>query len=231
MVEMMPPHLSNRRWCLIAVVLILEFRTARTLTSSFSSSRCPGGCCASAAEVDLSHAGPRLPSPLCPAMSTAAKAGIEIKDTGQYGFGAFAGNQIKEGDCPGDYEGDVLTARDVSARYNGDPHGVATLKDTMWFKARQDKKVSTTGEYLFAISSSLGAEPDIFIDAEDPWRSNWCRFINHAPEPECNLRCRSLAADMHGNPRIWFVALRDIEAGEELLYDYGDNYWGELYKD
>ena len=71
----------------------------------------------------------------------------------------------------------------------------------------------------------------LYVDAEDGTRSNWCRFINHAPEPECNLRCRSLAADMHGNPRIWFVALRDIEAGEELLYDYGDNYWGELYKD
>jgi SET domain-containing protein len=24
---------------------------------------------------------------------------------------------------------------------------------------------------------------------------------------------------------LWFVALRDIQAGEELSYDYGDEYW------
>ena len=36
---------------------------------------------------------------------------------------------------------------------------------------------------------------------------------------------------MYGNPRVWFVAIRDIEVGEELLYDYGDEYWGELYTD
>jgi hypothetical protein len=26
-------------------------------------------------------------------------------------------------------------------------------------------------------------------------------------------------------PRLWFVARRDIVSGEELLYDYGDDYW------
>jgi SET domain-containing protein len=26
-------------------------------------------------------------------------------------------------------------------------------------------------------------------------------------------------------PRLWFVAIRDIEQGEELSYDYGDSYW------
>jgi SET domain-containing protein len=26
-------------------------------------------------------------------------------------------------------------------------------------------------------------------------------------------------------PRLWFVAMRDIESGEELSYDYGDSYW------
>ena len=96
----------------------------------------------------------------------------------------------------------------------------------MWFKARQDKKVSTTGEYLFAISSSLGAEPDIFIDAEDPWRSNWCRFINHSSD--ANLRVKSLAYSGYTQgPRVWFVSTRPIEAGEELCFDYGEEYWFE----
>ena len=32
---------------------------------------------------------------------------------------------------------------------------------------------------------------------------------------------------MYGNPKVWFVAMRAIEPGEELLFDYGDNYWDE----
>jgi SET domain-containing protein len=26
-------------------------------------------------------------------------------------------------------------------------------------------------------------------------------------------------------PTFWFVALRDIQAGEEMSYDYGDQYY------
>ena len=32
---------------------------------------------------------------------------------------------------------------------------------------------------------------------------------------------------MTGQPRVWFVALRDIGPGEELLFDYGDSYWDD----
>jgi SET domain-containing protein len=30
-----------------------------------------------------------------------------------------------------------------------------------------------------------------------------------------------------GQPRVWFVSTRPIAAGEELLFDYGDNYWDD----
>ncbi|MBI5470250.1 SET domain-containing protein [Candidatus Kaiserbacteria bacterium] len=43
-------------------------------------------------------------------------------------------------------------------------------------------------------------------------RSNIARYINHACEPNCE-------ADVQGS-RIMISALRDIEAGEELTFDY-----------
>jgi SET domain-containing protein len=41
---------------------------------------------------------------------------------------------------------------------------------------------------------------------------NESRFINHSCEPNCEAVTRG--------QRVWIYALRDIEAGEELTYDY-----------
>ncbi len=45
---------------------------------------------------------------------------------------------------------------------------------------------------------------------------NGSQFINHSCEPNCQARI------VHGH--LLFFALRDIEAGEELLLDYGESY-------
>ncbi|MBO0858853.1 MAG: SET domain-containing protein-lysine N-methyltransferase [Chloracidobacterium sp.] len=45
---------------------------------------------------------------------------------------------------------------------------------------------------------------------------NGTQFINHSCEPNCYSKV------IHGH--ILFFALRDIEAGEELLLDYGESY-------
>ena len=42
---------------------------------------------------------------------------------------------------------------------------------------------------------------------------NAARFINHSCEPNCEAVARS--------GRIWIYALRNIQVGEELTYDYG----------
>lgn len=58
--------------------------------------------------------------------------------------------------------------------------------------------------FLFAI------DDDVVVDASV--NGNEARFINHSCEPNCD-------AVIDGG-RIWIEALRDIEAGEELAYDY-----------
>ena len=44
-------------------------------------------------------------------------------------------------------------------------------------------------------------------------KNNPARYINHSCDPNCEAENR--------RGRIWIVSLRDIEAGEELTYDYG----------
>ncbi|MDP3773551.1 MAG: SET domain-containing protein-lysine N-methyltransferase [Gemmatimonadales bacterium] len=45
------------------------------------------------------------------------------------------------------------------------------------------------------------------------------RFINHSCDPNCDA--------WNAEGEIWIVASRDIEAGEELTYDYGLSWAGE----
>jgi SET domain-containing protein len=58
--------------------------------------------------------------------------------------------------------------------------------------------------YLFAI------DDDIVIDAA--FENNDARFINHSCDPNCDAVVE--------DGRIWIDTIRDVEAGEELAYDY-----------
>ncbi len=59
--------------------------------------------------------------------------------------------------------------------------------------------------YLFAV------EDDLCIDARFD-DTNILKYINHSCEPNCYAECEG--------HRIFIYALRDIERGEELTYDY-----------
>jgi hypothetical protein len=76
---------------------------------------------------------------------------------------------------------------------------------------------NVSGDYI------LGVGNDIFVDAEDPQHSNWCRYLNHGAAP--NIALKTLPRGLDGKPRAWFVTLQPVEAGSELLFDYGDDYW------
>lgn len=65
------------------------------------------------------------------------------------------------------------------------------------------------GKYLFWTSDAS------MIDGNVP--TNTARFINHSCAPNCRVRIR--------NRRIYIFALRTIQPGEELSYDYGEEYF------
>ena len=67
-----------------------------------------------------------------------------------------------------------------------------------------DKAQERHHTFLFAI------DDDVVIDASVD--GNEARFINHSCDPNCDAVIE--------DGRIWIEALRDIEPGEELAYDY-----------
>jgi SET domain-containing protein len=158
---------------------------------------------------------------------SAIEAGnICIGDTKHKGLGAFALAPILSGTNVGAYGGEYLTRNQAEARLWSTRK--RDVDDKRWIESRKQRNQGISGDYLFDIGN------DLYIDGEDADISSWCRFMNHAAKSDtsaCNVKTRytRITIDDRGEmvlqPRLWFEAIRDIEHGEELSYDYGDSYW------
>jgi uncharacterized protein len=78
---------------------------------------------------------------------------------------------------------------------------------------RTDKQADEKGgKYLFHV------DDNVVIDGSQ--RDNIARYINHSCKPNCE-------PEIDGK-RIFLYAVRTITAGEELTYNYGKEYAGDL---
>ena len=120
---------------------------------------------------------------------------LTVKDSPGKGRGVFAAQGIAEGTFLGSYDGEVLDGAQFARRY-GD-RDVPEYVVRIDGDAYIDGKVAAQGDaYTPALFNDGGA------------RSNVVRY--------CATR---------RPPRVDFFAGRDIRPGEELLFDYGSQYW------
>ncbi|MEI6494660.1 MAG: SET domain-containing protein, partial [bacterium] len=75
----------------------------------------------------------------------------------------------------------------------------------------EKEEYTSNSKYLFGINSKKT------IDGSA--RSNKARYINHSCKPNAE-------AVIH-QARVFIFATRNIKPGEEILYDYGQEYWQE----
>ena len=61
----------------------------------------------------------------------------------------------------------------------------------------------------------------IVVDAFDPHQSNWVRYCNHAAHG--SRHCNSEL--VRRGERFLLMATCEIQTGEEVMFDYGDDYW------
>ena len=67
--------------------------------------------------------------------------------------------------------------------------------------------------YVFQCS-----DDDYAIDAENLVYANWIRFVNDGENPNCE-------ATGNKDNSVLLFASQDIKAGDELIYNYGPDYW------
>ncbi len=111
-----------------------------------------------------------------------------------HGGGLYAKKDIPEGTLVIEYVGERITKKEAERR------------EEKRLAAREKGKDGCV--YVFELNSKHD------IDGDVKW--NTARLINHS----CAGNCEPQNLDGH----IWIVALRDIEKGEELGYDYGFDF-------
>src|SRR5579863_359634 len=72
-------------------------------------------------------------------------------------------------------------------------------------KRESIRRCEANNEYIFTLN------PEQNLDGNVEW--NPARFINHSCASNCEAELE--------NERIWIVAARDIQAGEEITFNYG----------
>ncbi|KAJ4223240.1 hypothetical protein NW757_014386 [Fusarium falciforme] len=123
------------------------------------------------------------------------------------GYGLFAAEFIAQGDFIIEYVGELIT-HDEGVRREARRGDVFD----------EESNIS----YVFTLLENEG----IWVDAA--MYGNLSRYINHASEKSdgdmrgCNITPRILY--VNGEYRIKFTATRDIQAGEELFFNYGKNF-------
>uniref|UniRef100_A0A672P0P6 [histone H4]-lysine(20) N-methyltransferase n=1 Tax=Sinocyclocheilus grahami TaxID=75366 RepID=A0A672P0P6_SINGR len=112
------------------------------------------------------------------------------------GRGVFVTQKFQKGQYVVEYHGDLLQITDAKKRealYTQDP---------------------TTGCYMYYFQY---LSKTYCVDATKE-SDRLGRLINHSK----NGNCQTKLHDINGIPHLILVASRDIQKGEELLYDYGD---------
>lgn len=127
-----------------------------------------------------------------------------------HGRGLFATTKFTRGEKIIEYTGERLTMREYATRYGKNKLGI----------------------YVLAIPEVTRGDTTIFIDAVDEKKSNEARFSNDAHGTEFTnnayfaVQCVENKRIRKGYKRkMYIIAGKDIEVGEEILTDYGDVYW------
>jgi hypothetical protein len=105
---------------------------------------------------------------------------------------------------------------------NGEPIGFYT--GVLQMDTETDE--GAVSPYCFTVPASdmdKNWQKDLKIDARE--RGNELRFINDPRGLPGEANCRSLVVRWKGLPHILFVASKPINPGQELLLNYGEDYW------
>ncbi len=126
---------------------------------------------------------------------------VTFRNSEIHGKGGFAKTHIPEGTRIIEYVGEKITKAETDRR-------------TEIVYERHEKNPNEEGAvYIFTLNQRYDIDGDV--------EYNKARLLNHSCDPNCETDI------IQG--KIWIIATRDIEKGEEVVYNYGFDY--DSYED
>lgn len=117
---------------------------------------------------------------------------VEVRNSPIHGRGVFAVKPIAKGTRIIEYRGKRLTHKEADRQYGG--------------------TTETGHTFLFTLNDYY------VIDANQG--GNAARWINHGCAPNCESICEESDDGRPENERVYIDAIRNIKAGDELMYSY-----------
>ncbi len=121
----------------------------------------------------------------------------EVRESSIHGRGVYAKSAIRDSTRIIEYVGEKISKEESERRGN--------------LQMERSQATGEAGVYIFTLDDQW--------DLDGGFEGNIARLINHSCDPNCE------AYNERG--RIWIWSIRNIEAGEELLFNYGfdlENY-------
>ena len=127
---------------------------------------------------------------------------IQVRDTGTIkSFGAFCTQPLVKETFLGFYEGKLINIKSSSSE------DISELVETT------DYVVSLDGGATFMDGFERAQNRDIFSPVH----------LNHADKTSAGCNCLRVLSQQ--GQEVAFFTARDVDIGEELCFDYGENYW------
>ena len=123
----------------------------------------------------------------------ATESMVSVRGSRVHGCGLFCDYPFKKGELVAEYIGEYVC------------HAVADIRENQYAKQRIQ-------DYQFRINESL------VIDAT--LRGGYARYVNHSCTPNCETKIVDGPPGKEHLKRVMIISQRNINAGEELTYDY-----------
>lgn len=128
---------------------------------------------------------------------------VEVRGSVIHGQGVYAARDIPDETQVIEYVGELIDKEESETR--------------AWAQMAKAEEEGDAAVYIFTLNERYD------LDGSVDW--NTARLINHS----CDPNCEAFTEESEKGDRIFIYALRDIEAGEELSFDYGFDL--ECYED
>jgi SET domain-containing protein len=143
--------------------------------------------------------------------------GLEIRQAAEKGLGLFALKPFRKGERISQFGGELISAEELRRRYD-------RVFDPLWDTAPY--AMAIRGRHDLVRDEMRARSPAAYANDSIDARALYVRVLKgEFWATAYRIEATERRANSRVNARHQLKAMRDIEAGEEITWNYGNSYW------